>query len=61
MRIATLVLAATATAATLTMGVALAAKDEVKPIVHVPKTWEAAVAEAKTLNVPIVVHSHGFY
>ena len=24
-------------------------------------TWEAAVEEAKLLNVPIVVHSHGFY
>ena len=25
------------------------------------KSWDAAVAEAKLLNVPIVVHSHGFY
>ena len=23
-------------------------------------TWEDAVAEAKLLNLPIVVHSHGF-
>jgi len=31
------------------------------PSVTYAKTWEAAVAEAKLLNVPIVVHSHGFY
>lgn len=32
-----------------------------KPTVHFAPTWEAAVEEAKALNVPIVVHSHGFY
>jgi len=37
------------------------AKDKPKPSVTYAKTWEAAVAEAKLLNVPIVVHSHGFY
>ena len=37
------------------------AKEKVKPSVDYAKTWEAAVAEAKLLNVPIVVHSHGFY
>jgi hypothetical protein len=37
------------------------AKGKVKPSVNYAKTWEAAVAEAKLLNVPIVVHSHGFY
>jgi len=31
------------------------------PSVTYAKTWEAAIAEAKLLNVPIVVHSHGFY
>lgn len=62
MRIATLVLTAVAVTGALSMGVALAGgKDEPKPIVNVPKNWEAAVAEAKTLNLPIVVHSHGFY
>jgi hypothetical protein len=60
MRIATLVLATTGLAAALSMGAALA-KDDVKPIVSVPKSWEAAVEEAKKLNLPIVVHSHGFY
>jgi hypothetical protein len=40
---------------------ALAGKTEIKPIVKLPKTWEAAVAEGKLLNLPIVVHSHGFY
>jgi hypothetical protein len=41
--------------------VAVAGKDEPKPTVKFAKTWEAAVQEAKDLNVPIVVHSHGFY
>jgi hypothetical protein len=41
--------------------VALAGKDEPKPTVAFARTWEAGVAEAKTLNLPIVVHSHGFY
>jgi hypothetical protein len=36
-------------------------KHEPKPSVTYAKTWEAAVEEAKTLNVPLVVHSHGFY
>jgi hypothetical protein len=34
---------------------------EPKRSVALAKTWEAAVEEAKLLNVPIVVHSHGFY
>lgn len=41
--------------------VAVAGKDDPKPTVRSAKTWEAAVAEARDLNVPIVVHSHGFY
>lgn len=61
MRIATLVLVTTAAALSLATGSVFAAKDEVKPFINVPKTWEAAVEEAKTLNLPIVVHSHGFY
>ncbi len=36
-------------------------KHEIKPTVTFAKTWEAAVEEAKLLNLPIVVHSHGFY
>jgi hypothetical protein len=31
------------------------------PTVNFAKSWDDAVAEAKLLNVPIVVHSHGFY
>jgi hypothetical protein len=42
-------------------GVALAGKDEIKPSVKFARTWDDAVAEARMLNVPIVVHSHGFY
>jgi hypothetical protein len=43
-------------------GVLALAKDD-GPIesVKYAKSWEAAIEEAKTLNVPIVVHSHGFY
>jgi len=37
------------------------AKEKVKDSVTYAKTWEAAVEEARMLNVPIVVHSHGFY
>ena len=36
-------------------------KEKPKPSVTYAKTWEAAVEEAKLLNVPIVLHSHGFY
>lgn len=57
MRIAMLVVASAALAGALAAAVA---KDEVKPFISVPKTWDAAVEEAKKLNVPIVVHSHGW-
>ena len=57
-------LALLATAAIAATGVSAFAKKEkkpeIKPSVTYPKTWEAAVEEAKHLNVPIVVHSHGF-
>jgi len=33
---------------------------KVKDSVNYAKSWNAAVAEAKLLNIPIVVHSHGF-
>jgi hypothetical protein len=56
-----LVAAATAVAAAMTMGSALAAKDEPKPAVSFAHSWDKAVEEAKTLNMPLVVHSHGFY
>lgn len=36
-------------------------KVELDPQVTYAPSWEAAVEEAKLLNVPIVVHSHGFY
>lgn len=38
-----------------------AQKEKPRRCVTLAKTWDAAVAEAKLLNVPIVVHSHGFY
>ncbi len=31
-----------------------------EPNVNYAKPWDAAVEEAKLLNVPIVAHSHGF-
>ena len=62
MRIASQVLVVSALAAAVVVtGTALAGKDEIKPCVKFAKTWEAAVTEAKTLNLPLVVHSHGFY
>ncbi len=36
-------------------------KPKIKDTVTFAPTWEAAVEEAKLLNVPIVLHSHGFY
>lgn len=36
-------------------------KFEPDPQVTYATSWEAAVEEARLLNVPIVVHSHGFY
>lgn len=49
-------------AATMLVGAPASAGDA-EPIdcVSFAKSWDAAVAEAKLLNVPIVVHSHGFY
>lgn len=42
-------------------GFAPAQKVKLKPTVNFASSWEAAVEEAKLLNVPIVLHSHGFY
>ena len=61
MRIATLVLAVAAGAASLSLGVALAGKDEPKACVKFAKSWDKAVEEAKALNVPLVIHNHGVY
>ncbi len=47
-------------AAALGGGTAIA-KDKLKESVKYAPTWEAAVAEGKLLNLPLVVHSHGFY
>ncbi len=42
-------------------GTAAAQKhDKPKPTVTFATSWDAAVAEAKLLNVPIVLHSHGY-
>lgn len=35
--------------------------DKPEPQVTYARSWKAAVEEATLLNVPIVVHSHGFY
>ncbi len=53
-----------ATAATLALAAALGTAgggDKPEPSVVYARSWDAAVEEAKLLNVPIVVHSHGFY
>lgn len=52
------VIIATVVALAASMGTA---KPKVKPSVTYASSWEAAVEEAKLLNLPIVVHSHGFY
>jgi len=48
-------------AAALLAGGALAGPAKPKESVTFAKSWDAAVEEAKALNIPIVVHSHGFY
>lgn len=40
---------------------AAAQRQKIKPTVDFAKTWDSAIEEAKLLNVPIVVHDHGFY
>ncbi len=44
----------------LQAGVSAAEKPKIKPTVTFATSWEAALEEARILNVPIVVHSHGF-
>ncbi len=53
--------AAVVVAFTCTVATAKNKKPKIKPGVNYARTWDAAVEEAKKLNVPIVVHSHGFY
>lgn len=60
MRIAAVVAVSLVVAAVASMGQAIAGKDEIKPFISVPKTWEAGVDEAKKLVLPLVVHSHGW-
>ena len=50
-----------ASAAVLIFSLAAIAGDKPEPSVTYAKNWKAAVEEAKALNLPIVVHSHGFY
>ncbi len=37
------------------------AGDKPIPSVRYAPSWEDAVDEAKVLNLPIIVHRHGFY
>lgn len=60
MRIAAVVAVSLVVAAVASMGQAIAGKDEIKPFISIPKTWEAGVDEAKKLVLPLVVHSHGW-
>jgi hypothetical protein len=48
-------------AATGILMAALPGDPKIKDSVQYAKSWDAAVAEAKLLNLPLVVHSHGFY
>ena len=36
-------------------------KHKIKETVTFASSWAAALEEARLLNVPIVLHSHGFY
>jgi len=47
-------------AVALVATVGTAGKTKVKPSVTYAKSWDAAVAEGKMLNLPLVIHSHGF-
>jgi hypothetical protein len=60
-RTAIVAVAAIAAVATGAIAVAKDKKPEIEPSVTYAKSWDKAIAEAKLLNVPIVVHSHGFY
>jgi hypothetical protein len=53
-----------ASAAALTLAATLLTAgggEKPEPSVTYVRTWDAAVEEAKLLNLPIVVHNHGFY
>ncbi len=54
-------LALAALAAVVALPALAGGKPEPVTSVTLAKSWDAAVEEAKLLNVPIVVHSHGFY
>jgi len=60
-RTMTLALLAGIALAGLTPALMAQKKPKIKPTVTFARSWEAAVEEARLLNVPIVVHSHGFY
>jgi hypothetical protein len=50
----------TAAALAVIAGAGAAGKPKIKPSVTYATSWDAAIEEAKKLNLPIVVHSHGF-
>ena len=57
------ILSGAAAAAVLVVAAGAVAGKSPEPVecVKLARTWEAAIDEAKTLNVPIVLHNHGFY
>ncbi len=57
----TMVVAACLAFLGLTAGMVMAGGKGPKPTVNFARSWDAAVEEAQLLNLPIVVHSHGFY
>lgn len=54
-------LALTAVVASATLAAPAGGKPKIKPTVEFARSWDEAVAEGKLLNLPLVVHSHGFY
>ncbi len=60
-RLAILIILTGLALATATTDAVAQKKHKIKPSVAYAQSWDAAQAEAKLLNVPMVVHSHGFY
>ena len=45
----------------LATGLVLANGDKPKPTPRLVPVWDDAVIEGRVLNLPIMVHRHGFY
>ena len=48
-------------AALLAAVTGVAAGEKPGPSVHFARSWQEALTEARALNLPLVIHRHGFY